>query len=242
MATHPLNTTEILEMILLHLPLQDLLHTQKICRLFRDVVHGSLPIQQALFFKPVAGVTYEQSELAIRHRDAIREGILPQDPQVPVGVPDKMPVNPFLRHHLFHEHSSHPSAGVTLRSRPRDGAPALDHANETASWRRMLVFQPHASPLSITRDHRPGVERKLENGLTMDEMFEMRREDDKRLISEYPRALPYPLWFKLQGVEWDRSSYASKRDEENVHHETRSGERQISGWEILTTMRAIAGV
>ncbi len=106
----------------------------------------------------------------------------------------------------------------------------------------MLVFQPHASPLSITRDHWPEVERNLENGLTMDETYKIRREDDKWLILEYPRALYYPLWFKLRGVEWDWSLCTSNCNGDNVHHATNGSEMQISGWEILTRMQAITSV
>ena len=79
-ATRPLETVEILEMILLHLPSQDLLHAQDISRFFHGVVHGSSLVQRALFFEPVAGVTREQLDLAVRQRDAIRQSLLQKAP------------------------------------------------------------------------------------------------------------------------------------------------------------------
>ncbi len=235
--TRPLETVEILEIILLHLPIKDLLHAQEISRFFHGVVHGSSLIQRALFFEPVARAMHEQSDLAVRQRDAIRQRLLPEGPGVPAAVPKKVAVNPFLRNYLFHKHFSYPSTAVTPRDLPRNGAAPLDHNNETASWRRMLVFQPHANPLFITREHRPDMERNLKNGLTMDETYKIRRED-----KEYPRALPYPLWFELRGVEWDWSLCTLTCDGENVHHAANGSVMQISGWENLTRMQAIMSV
>lgn len=235
--THPLETVEILEIILLHLPLQDLLHAQQISHFFHGVVDGSLLIQQALFFQPVARVTREQSDITVRQRDAIRQILLSEGPKVPAGVPKKVAVNPFLRNYLFHKHCSYPSAAFTPRDVPRNGAAPLDHNNKTASWRRMLVFQPHANPLFITREHRPDMERKLQNGLTMDETYKIREKD-----REYPRALPYPLWFELRGVEWDWSLCTLTCNGENVHHAANGSKSQISGWENLTRMQEITSV
>ena len=101
---------------------------------------------------------------------------------------------------------------------------------------------PHASHLSITGHHRPDVEKRIDRGLTMDGTLKMRKEDNGWLIQEHPRALPYPLWFGLRGVEWDWSLCARNQSEESVSHETHGGELQISGWEVLTKMRAITSV
>ncbi len=45
-------TYELLEDILLHLPLQKLLLSQRVCHTFKDVVKSSSRIQQALFLQP----------------------------------------------------------------------------------------------------------------------------------------------------------------------------------------------
>ncbi|KAK5677249.1 hypothetical protein LTS10_010438 [Elasticomyces elasticus] len=44
--------TELLENILLHLPLIDLLFSQRVCKTWHNVVSGSSKIQKALFFTP----------------------------------------------------------------------------------------------------------------------------------------------------------------------------------------------
>lgn len=46
------STTELLENILLHLPMKTLLLAQRTCLNWRDVIKRSKPLQQALFFKP----------------------------------------------------------------------------------------------------------------------------------------------------------------------------------------------
>ncbi|KAK5163620.1 uncharacterized protein LTR77_010569 [Saxophila tyrrhenica] len=52
-----LNTPELLEDILLHLPLRDLLLSQRVSRTFHDVAAGSARIQKALFLQPASGET-----------------------------------------------------------------------------------------------------------------------------------------------------------------------------------------
>jgi hypothetical protein len=44
--------TELLEAILLELPIKDLLFAQKICRRFKAVIEDSTSLQKALFFQP----------------------------------------------------------------------------------------------------------------------------------------------------------------------------------------------
>ncbi|KAK4614102.1 hypothetical protein CLAFUW4_09542 [Fulvia fulva] len=43
---------ELVEMILLQLPLQDVMLAQRVDRTFRDVIGGSSKLQQALFLRP----------------------------------------------------------------------------------------------------------------------------------------------------------------------------------------------
>ena len=48
------NTYELLENILLHLPLRQLLLAQKVNKKFHAVIQDSLQINQALFWKPIS--------------------------------------------------------------------------------------------------------------------------------------------------------------------------------------------
>jgi hypothetical protein len=45
---------ELLEQILLKLPMKDLLMSQKVCRTWMWLIHGSLPLCRALFLAPAA--------------------------------------------------------------------------------------------------------------------------------------------------------------------------------------------
>jgi len=49
-----LSTIELLENILLNLPTQDLLRAQRVCHHWRSTIENSSPLQENLFFKPVA--------------------------------------------------------------------------------------------------------------------------------------------------------------------------------------------
>lgn len=48
-----LQTPELLEQVLLYLPMRDLLHSQRVCRYWKDVIDSSPVLQQALYFRPV---------------------------------------------------------------------------------------------------------------------------------------------------------------------------------------------
>lgn len=53
MAAKVFGVTELLEKILLELPMTDLLLIQRVSRQFKSTIDGSITIQQALFFKPL---------------------------------------------------------------------------------------------------------------------------------------------------------------------------------------------
>ncbi|KAI7533728.1 hypothetical protein KC331_g12918 [Hortaea werneckii] len=47
-----LHTTELLENILYFLPMKDLLFAQRVCMKWRELIRKSIPLQEALFFRP----------------------------------------------------------------------------------------------------------------------------------------------------------------------------------------------
>lgn len=59
MAAKVLDTYELLEDILLHLPLRQLLLAQRVNKQFHAVIQDSLKINQVLFFKPATTTTVE---------------------------------------------------------------------------------------------------------------------------------------------------------------------------------------
>ncbi|KAK4496477.1 hypothetical protein PRZ48_012457 [Zasmidium cellare] len=57
------STTELLEMILLNLPLFDLFVLQRTCKTFRDTIHGSIKLKQHMFLAPKTTKTTEWNPL-----------------------------------------------------------------------------------------------------------------------------------------------------------------------------------
>lgn len=61
-ATRVLDIAELLETILLHLPLQDLLLSQRVCKTWKGMFDRSHRIQKALFLKPVSDIRVSLAE------------------------------------------------------------------------------------------------------------------------------------------------------------------------------------
>ncbi|KAB8202546.1 hypothetical protein BDV34DRAFT_215348 [Aspergillus parasiticus] len=125
--TKALSLWEILHPILLNLDMRSLLHTQRVCHVWRDIITRSRPLQQALYFLPVE-----------EHQ---------------VTGPDKRPghINPLLKEILWPQLSWLATSARRIKSSERRrqakerGIPTL--RSETASWRRMLIRQP--PPITI---------------------------------------------------------------------------------------------
>ncbi|KAK6835358.1 hypothetical protein RU639_002403 [Aspergillus parasiticus] len=125
--TKALSPWEILHPILLNLDMRSLLHVQRVCHVWRDIITRSRPLQQALFFLPVE-----------EHQ---------------VTGPDKRPghINPLLKEILWPQLSWLATSARRIKSSERRrqakerGIPTL--RSETASWRRMLIRQP--PPITI---------------------------------------------------------------------------------------------
>ncbi|KAK7931813.1 hypothetical protein PG985_002525 [Apiospora marii] len=125
------STWELLETILAHLDMRDLLLLQRVSVAFRDVIQNSTPLQQKMFFLPIAGET-----------------TAPGDGTVP---------NPLLMQAFFPLFidallpSSHPTvntdtyhtglrAAAAAWSEPQRRQDAFNRRG--ASWRSMLLSQP----------------------------------------------------------------------------------------------------
>ena len=216
---------ELLEHILLHLPLRDLLQVQRVSLHFRAVIHASSPIQQVLFFKPLeAPFRCWEGEC---HQSKRRDGHAPS-----ISV-NKVPMNPFLADHLLYTGIKSHNAAVTHRSPPLDRAVDLSQTDLIASWRKMLVMQPTSKPVSILGDLVLTTEVTLERGLTMSELLRMgNREGYIRLGAIPPRSTHFP-WFEMRATRWDwwfsPEGLGHGRDMSNA--ESRLDE--ITGWNVL---------
>lgn len=117
-------TTEIAEMILAHLPIQDLLLAQRVCTGWRNLIKGSPVLQENLFLRP-------------RHCRTTQR-----------GSSDGMPVreyNPLLIEHMARwfnilRCSDGDSDRVSFDKPGIEKKKAFLHRN--ASWRNMLLAQP----------------------------------------------------------------------------------------------------
>lgn len=113
--------TELLEKILLYIPMVDLLRSQSICKDWKSLVQDSINIQRALFFAPKPQPEYEKTD---REENPLLYSRFPAwiiDGENELG--DKIAT--FIPLSLYHE-----------------GPDPMHIANPTASWRRMLLTQP----------------------------------------------------------------------------------------------------
>ncbi|KAE8340686.1 hypothetical protein BDV24DRAFT_151806 [Aspergillus arachidicola] len=131
--TKALSLWEILHPILLNLDMRSLLHAQRVCRVWNDIITRSRSLQQALFFLPV-----EEHQAT---------------------SPDKRPghINPLLKEILWPQLSwLATSASKIKSSERRRQAQARDIPilrSETASWRRMLIRQPPPITIGIQGEY-----------------------------------------------------------------------------------------
>lgn len=186
-ATQVLNIPELLETILLFLDLQTLLLSQRVSRTFRDVATGSISIQKALFFKPLstpndAHIVPPKSSPEVRKCSKC----YPPHSKLPKHIPNTIMANPLLDKYLEYENTRTTrgpcSSQLIMLDTNSDFAiinPNLDKlasSHESASWRRMLLLQPHVAPIywvgAVVRaglDIRNGVAKSLRHGLYMQE-------------------------------------------------------------------------
>ncbi|KAF2166645.1 hypothetical protein M409DRAFT_23276 [Zasmidium cellare ATCC 36951] len=123
------STPELAEMIFRELPPRHLLVTvQQVCRQWQAVVNGSTPIQQALFFKPIAPI-YPRKIPQTKYRYYFEEFINPN-----ANITCYHPIYiRLLRDLVLH----------------RPLSPSFGHPD--ASWRRSLLSQPRLRSCEFLR-------------------------------------------------------------------------------------------
>ena len=135
-----LGTSEVLEMILLHLPIRDLLLAQRTCKWLKSVITESPPLQRALFFKPVYALPAEDFRMG--KACCTEHQLLPGDLLV---CNSKLRVygNP-----LF-EWAFGTAEGEEEQSRDKELELPPAFAYRKASWRRMFITQPPLPRVTI---------------------------------------------------------------------------------------------
>jgi hypothetical protein len=138
-----LSTAELVEHILIHLPMLDILTAQRVCTSFRDVVEKSIAIQRKLFF--IADSPYETWRLDICGNQYSFQSDTVSDsgfPDAPFAKLTPATLNPLLRMTYSLKHSRIASTCSSSRK--------LRGATGEASWRRMQISEPSPASISAT--------------------------------------------------------------------------------------------
>lgn len=165
---HVLGTTELLETILLGLPMQDLLLDQRVCRSWRALITSSIRLQQALFLEPVpyGNVSYLDWRLDdkdfyddSRAKLALGEHLRgPERDRMPTIYPshwgktrhDAGAYHVFVNPLLLRLFPVLDKNGIYYKQETKDlPTPAQ---NETASWRGMFFVQPPVNWMAVEWD------------------------------------------------------------------------------------------
>ncbi|CZR65701.1 uncharacterized protein PAC_15601 [Phialocephala subalpina] len=143
-AHRALANPELLESILLSLPLFDLLvRAPRVCRLFRDTIKKSISLQQALYFAPKHDASRPVPNPLIRH--VPNGNVMFIDQRFPKSA-SVLPGNPLGRYTWPED----PMSDL----KPFPGWQEMVHESydrEGASWKKMLVIQPPVKELSLAR-------------------------------------------------------------------------------------------
>ncbi|KAK3631456.1 hypothetical protein LTR56_016820 [Elasticomyces elasticus] len=102
LAAKVLGTYELLETILLHLPLRQLLLCQRVNRAFKDVVNRSAPIRKALFLEPSCRDTIEITMQPVLHNPQPRfKPMWKFSGRAELTLPVLNPFAPLLKHGVY---------------------------------------------------------------------------------------------------------------------------------------------
>ena len=238
--------TELLENILLYLPLRTLLCSERVSKQFQDVIKGSPNIRQALFVEPLSKPTHAQQAIMATYSprivyDPVEQQNVRQE-YIPEGLPINVHINPLLDGFLRYREMEHFGGGVRSRRKCHmlQHAPtsfrSLRKSPTSASWRRMLVVQPLAAPLYGNTFLAPAEHIGCENGLRMQQVYELHLKYIKllRQIPSSERRWLYPssayelhagLFWTLDGTK-ERTMCRAHREE---------AIQNMCGWDVTTS-------
>jgi hypothetical protein len=211
-------TTELLEHILLYLPLRELLFANRVAKRFALVTKGSQKIRQALYFEPLPP---DGRSIQSRHSDI----------SAPLVVPNPLLVTQFLDdndcHHIYqgYKHKFWALQGSFMN------AFRLLQSPKSASWRGMYLFQPLDLTLRI-RSSSTSKDICLSNGLSMDELVKECSE-----LTAF-RQTRFPQRFHIE------SDFIVDSDVESIGlimWQDPSMLEDTCGWDMLTPNRRLFG-
>lgn len=187
-------TTELLENILVHLPMRDILVTQRVCQKFDAVIKGSVSIQQKLFSRP-----YEKGELwqFTKYPDdplrtgefSIAKGEVPKEERLTLAK-----LNPLFTVCPIASGDSVESRRIMLASQDGYGVAMKEFLTATldrllvqnfagcGTWRNMFITDPPSKELQLAilwtsgglpcSDHMQEVSYKRDEGITIGYLVE----------------------------------------------------------------------
>lgn len=192
---------EVVELILLQLPLQDLLvNAQRVNHLFHDLIASSRCLQQALFFRPTQASSHGEM-----HPNSLLEKNFP---------PWFEGIWMNLKYRLLSHHKKFMSLDWNSNK-----AKAEAYARKEASWRRMLVAQPpvhdlivkiHAQEMIGAPNQSRG-ELKLNDGLRMGLLYDLVQD----FLEHQPTGYFLINWFLSQQVSKDHDGEVVGSDDGN---------------------------
>lgn len=137
-----LELPELLELIILELPIVDIMATARVNRRWSDIIEASTKIQQKLFLRPSAA-TVKPAECAPRHRFG-------------PCYPKHITINPVLKSNILGwsnagEARMRLGPTVVTGSRSERTVSGLSHAvlRPEASWREMFATSPPCTELEV---------------------------------------------------------------------------------------------
>ena len=150
---------ELLQSILILLPLRSLLLSQRVCRTFKLLIDSSPSLQRALYFRPAPSASFRRQE----RNHLLAEVFAPWFPST------TRPVTGMRRRDLRNpdwNSSNRPGTHTERQDLRNLDWNSSDEKREAymrsgASWRRMLVAQPPLRKLAVYR----GVHAKLDDSL-----------------------------------------------------------------------------
>lgn len=178
-STKTFNTFELLENMLLLLDLHTLLLAKRVCIKFRDVVENSSRIQKALFMPPLSSPTMAEMEAMKTWSADDYWNYLDRyyAKPLPKGSSRVVARDPFLTRYLrqrlgYKRGQWRRSRSIYSPTFPSDVMQKLHGSPTSASWRRMLILQPHTAPMEVITNFdytkNPVFEKtSLQHGLSM---------------------------------------------------------------------------
>ncbi|KAK5742024.1 hypothetical protein LTR17_003532 [Elasticomyces elasticus] len=171
--SHVLRLPELLELVLVHLSLSELLLSQRVSRGFRDSVRGSILLQRALFLAPNWRLEGEPAgQKPVNNRMLLRAFPSHYPTVSPVIVND----SPTPEEYETGRRGSTSKTWDVSVSFPADSitncSPAVSYPE--ASWRSMYLCQPPCANLYLERRYQKSIRPAMirEDGITMGELVD----------------------------------------------------------------------